>query len=359
MKLKTIVLSMLLGSNIAAAHADAIRIKGTITQKVPVSTATKTFGIPKERTIKLLKVELPPSFKNKLAQSAQKALQSNASTAFLSKNSNLPSATQLDMGEVPVLDQGEHGTCVTFAVTAAMDAILGKGDYISQACSLQLGNYLETNGYEPSGWEGSWGSIVHSQMSKFGIVNKDHEASIGCGGITGYPAHGTAPLSSITPDAYHEISEPLEGIAWSPILDLNDASERYDTNQTLDLVKKSLAQGDRVTFGVLLVDFDLGFMGAVGSKNQKFDSWVLTPEIARDVYMNFNPGGHEMIITGYDDKAVAVDDKGRKHKGLLTLRNSWSDEVGDKGNFYMSYDYFKLLVIEAARIRQVYVPGAE
>ena len=61
--------------------------------------------------------------------------------------------------------------------------------------------------------------------------------------------------------------------------------------------------------------------------------------------------GHEMIITGYDDRAVAIDDHGRAHKGLLTLRNSWGALAGDKGDFYMSYDYFKAFVMEVQRIR--------
>jgi len=56
------------------------------------------------------------------------------------------------------------------------------------------------------------------------------------------------------------------------------------------------------------------------------------------------------VITGYDDLAVAIDDQGRIHKGLLTLRNSWGKNVGDHGDFYMSYDYFKLLVLEVQQI---------
>ena len=107
----------------------------------------------------------------------------------------------------------------------------------------------------------------------------------------------------------------------------------------------------------LLLDFDLGMMGAVGTRNSDFDTWVLTPEIARDIYLRPKFGGHEMIITGYDDEAVATDDQGRKHKGLFTLRNSWGDKIGDKGNFYMSYDYFKVLVIEAQRIRTMPADG--
>lgn len=60
-----------------------------------------------------------------------------------------------------------------------------------------------------------------------------------------------------------------------------------------------------------------------------------------------------MIITGYDDNAIAVDADGQPHHGLLTLRNSWGEAVGDHGNFYMSYDYFKILAIEVQRIRSI------
>jgi len=34
------------------------------------------------------------------------------------------------------------------------------------------------------------------------------------------------------------------------------------------------------------------------------------------------------------------------------LRNSWSDQVGDQGDFYMSYTYFKAFLMEAQHIRQ-------
>ena len=60
-----------------------------------------------------------------------------------------------------------------------------------------------------------------------------------------------------------------------------------------------------------------------------------------------------MIITGYDDDAIATDEKGQTYKGLLTLRNSWGKNAGDAGNFYMSYDYFKRLGVEVQRIRQL------
>ncbi len=159
-------------------------------------------------------------------------------------------------------------------------------------------------------------------------------------------------------DQFHLLSENLaDKTSWSPILDLYNAMDRVDTNKVVNDIKLTLNQKDRVTFAVLLLDFDLGLMGAVGTHHANFDTWVLTPEIARDIYLRPDFGGHEMIITGYDDNAIAVDDQGRQHKGLFTLRNSWGDKYGDKGDFYMSYDYFKVLVIDAQRIRSLPADG--
>jgi C1A family cysteine protease len=41
-------------------------------------------------------------------------------------------------------------------------------------------------------------------------------------------------------------------------------------------------------------------------------------------------GGHAVLAVGYDDA-----------KKLLTVRNSWGTSWGDKGYFYMPYDYAK------------------
>jgi len=53
--------------------------------------------------------------------------------------------------------------------------------------------------------------------------------------------------------------------------------------------------------------------------------------IQRDAYLKSEFSGHEMLITGYDDNAVAKDENGYEHRGLLTLRNSWGEDVGDHG----------------------------
>lgn len=335
--------------------AQDIKIIGTIdkTLTTPQSKAIRGEK-PQELKIKLMNFQLSPKARANLDRKAQAVL--NKST-FAMANSTLPAKVELGMNGVPVLNQGNFGSCVTFASTAAIDAILGKGDYISQTCSLQLGLYLEKNGYNYSGWDGSLGRTVLSHLENFGVVTKAQEKSIGCGGLNQYPTGETIPTvdTAMSLEQYHALSENLmeQGIFWSPLLDLIQSTvERTDTNKTLNDIKATLNEKDRVTFGVFLIDVDLGTAGAVGKHKAQFDSWILTPEIARDLWQEPNFAGHEMVITGFDDNAIAYDEKGNAHQGLLTLRNSWGEAFGHKGDFYMSYDYFKVLVIEAQRIRK-------
>ncbi|CEG57884.1 C1 family peptidase [Legionella fallonii] len=353
---KLLLLSLALSANSFAQEAKVI---GTIDHTFTAPKNKAISAKPTIQHIKLLKIKLSKPaidlLKNRMTVTVNKTNKASLMA------SNLPRKVELGMGNVPVLDQGNFGSCVTFANTAAVNAALNQGDYISQLCQLQLGTYLEKNGYNPSGWNGSYGRLVLNQMETFGIVSKEQQKTAGCGGLTEYPeTEQSLSNPGMTPEEYHQLSEDLsqKTIRWSSILDLFQALlDRTDTDKTIHDIKVALNENDRVTFGVLLLDFDLGFAGAVGTRNATYDTWVLTPEIARDIYLRPLFGGHEMIITGYDDDAVATDEQGRQHKGLFTLRNSWGENVGDHGNFYMSYDYFKVLVNEAHRIR--YLPNED
>jgi hypothetical protein len=184
-------------------------------------------------------------------------------------------------------------------------------------------------------------------MEQYGIVTLKKQKSYGCGGMTQYPVHSSFDSASfMDPEEYNALSEPVFGktVNWS------DISERSSPDNTLTNVKKALNSHDRVVFGFLIPRTDLGTAGAVGKYKTLFqnDSWVLTPEIIKGVPQV--QAGHEMIITGYDDNAVAVDNHKVKHKGLLILRNSWGRSVGNSGDFYMSYDYFKLLSSDVTRL---------
>ena len=61
--------------------------------------------------------------------------------------------------------------------------------------------------------------------------------------------------------------------------------------------------------------------------------------------------GHAIIVIGYNDNAVITNPiDNSRHKGVLKLRNSWGEKAGDHGDYYMSYDYFKLMAEESIEI---------
>ena len=265
--------------------------------------------------------------------------------------STLPASIQLGMNGVPVLDQGRHGSCVTFATSAAVDAVLGKGDYMSQLCNLELGTHLEKYGYTFSGWDGSYGPTVLNQITTFGIVSKATEKEKSCANVSEYPLNDESNKGNeLSLTEFKSISENLTNKMYWLHLYSNDqlfdwkTAKKDEMTNVLINVKTALAKGNRVTFGVFLILNGTCHAGACAKHNAEGDTWALTDDYDTPPY---EVGGHEMVITGYDDNAIAYEDSGKAHKGLLTLRNSWGADVGDQGNYYMSYDYFVKYANEA------------
>lgn len=303
------------------------------------------------KTVSVMKLRISPDAQsaliNRLKPSDKRAFledgDSNETGAALSNK------VTLGMGRVPVLDQGQHGTCVTFAATGALDAAFDKaeGDYISQLCNLTLGNYLEQHTSQPSGWDGSFGNLVLNQVSQFGVINKVKQHQNGCGGLKDYPrnnpyAHGDA----MSPQVFAKFSETMPaGVYWQSVFTWDEAFDpKFNTAKALQDVKARLSEGHRVIFGTLL-DVSVGQVGAVGTHHKPYDSWIVNDTIREHLRRGMIRAGHEMILTGYDDNLV-IDGQ----KGAFILRNSWGRFAGDGGTYYMSYDYFKLMVHEAHAI---------
>ena len=265
-----------------------------------------------------------------------KARAQSAHSTTLSANTNLPSEKQLGMNHVPVLDQGDLPHDSVFASTAAIDAAIGGHDVVSQLCLIQLGNYMLPN-------EGTTLSQALSRLENYGFFLKKKQSIVGCDNADG----------SINYENYHKFSKDMmdSSVVWSPILDIHQGLEvRVDTGKTLNEVHQALNSGYRVTMGFLVQQNDDFDLGTQGTHNVKNDSWVITPKIERDLYTNTNLYIHSSIITGYDNNAITVDSDGKEHKGLFTLRGSRGIRAGDKGDFYMSYDYFRVFVLEAQQI---------
>jgi hypothetical protein len=270
---------------------------------------------------------------------------------------NLPSSVDVGMNNTPVLDQGRFASCVTFAATAAFDALIGKGDYVSQLCHLELGRYLEQRSDQPSGWNYTQGPTVLNRIMSFGIINKDKQKQGVCGGVTEYPVHSEASIEAqMSLDEFHAAREKVNGVFyWESLLTQEQRfhdDDGYDAEKMLLSVKKSLAtqlsgRQSRLIFGALL-PVDHCFAGACAKHHQVSDTWALTNAIDNDPTPQLS--GHNMVITGYDDDATVVDNEGQTHQGLLTIRNSWGSNVGDQGDYYMTYDFFKKYTYEVQRI---------
>lgn len=325
--------------------AHGLRVDGTI----PVHIVLNNH---QHKIIRLMNITLSPIASQKLASHIGYILQ-NPTQNNLFRTSDLPAAKYLGMNGLPVLDQGQWGTCATFSTTAAIDAIypLLQESEVSQLCNLELGVTLDS-GYD-GGWEGSFGYVVFQQVAQYGYINKKYQHENGCGGLKNYPAYSDNNGSAMTVDDFAKFAEKsFTKNDWTPIVSYDGNFSPLDPKTAataLANVKNALNQGYRVVFGSL-IDPDVGQVGAAGSYDGiDYDAWVMTKQMQQDIKDGSPMEGHEIIIDGYDDNACAIfteDDAQTKQCGLLRIRNSWGSSAGDQGDYYMSYDHFKGMAIE-------------
>lgn len=356
MKLRLSAFCLSMMALAVTSSAQAIELNGTVSANVPTADARGNTG---SQPIKLMRL--------KLSKQELRALNGARLTAAVRKtlkDDSLPSNAEVSVIE-KVLNQGQHGSCVTFAVSGALDALIAKGDYVSQLCSLELGSYLEKRSYTYSGWEGSFGPLVLNQFMTHGIVSMENQKTKGCAGVTKYPLYNESNTGKpITLDEYHELSEPLtvdlrstSYFYWESVLGDNQADfKEYDADKLVAEVKKNLAtkysnREVRLTFGTIL-PYQMCSVGACGTYHHANDTWALTKSMERE-FGDRELAGHEMMIIGYDDEAVVTDNEGGTHKGLFKLRNSWGATAGDKGNYYITYDFFKRFAMEVQRVVKV------
>lgn len=353
---KIINSASIIASALLSTGLYAFEMGQPITTKALITNSISMRGMTATKEVKLMNIKLTSVERNKLFSYHPKKY------SISKNNTELPASVDLGMENVPVLDQGAHGSCATFANTAAINAVLGNGDYVSQLCHLSLGKFLEKQSYYPSGWDGSFAPIVLDQITRFGIISIQNQKTNSCGQLKEYPLMDPKNQGhAMSLRDFKTLSEDItDKVYWTQILSVYERftsllTENNKVDNVLNSVKQFLAKGSRVTFGTFIVISPYCSAGACASYRAQQDTWALTKEIETPPY---GTAGHEMIIIGYDDNAIAVDGAGNKHQGLLTLRNSWGTEVGNQGDFYMTYDYFKKFVMEAQAIVGIKSRGA-
>lgn len=225
----------------------------------------------------------------------------------------------LGMGFVPVLDQGQHGTCVTFAATAALDALISAGDAIDQQCSLglnkSLGNDLWNGAYYPS--------EVIDPLKKYGVVGKNK-----CNAF--YPS----PSVLISVNSYKKKADKSLSASVSKV------GYTYYPSADLGSLKSAVLRGNRVLIAFVVKEVSeavLGFNVVKDGVSYSGGLWACAQ--GGENYCGLSNAGHEVVVVGFDDS-----------QELLKIRNSWGDSVGELGDYYMSYKFFESQVIDMTEV---------
>jgi C1A family cysteine protease len=265
-----------------------------------------------------------------------------------------------------VLDQGVTNTCVTFSTLAAMGILKdANSEYYSISCNLNLGNYLHNNDtykyypslvnavnndtmvtkYYPSGWKGTTQSIVNTQINEFGILDQNKS----CGNEYYYLDDHTNIVNPQDFDQYKQSDIPTITQKCSiydkslsdcdPLSIVSDIKNIIDTNSLALLSFKIFESGDQ------LLGLDSSYY-QFDTNGRNTNVWLLSDDVKKCIDTNSCVSGtHDIMIFGY------IDDPKNSKNGLLVMRNSWGESSGDKGNYYITYEYAEALGLALSEVK--------
>jgi C1A family cysteine protease len=222
---------------------------------------------------------------------------------------SLPPMVDLRKQCSPVSTQGHLGSCTGNALAGAIEFLERKelrakedqaaeeigGSKFSKASRLFI--YFNERQIEGHADQDSGGRLRDGVkgLQKFGTCRESV-----------WPYDETAVLEKPTPDAYTEAK-------------IHKITE-YIRVQDLREIKQALSLNYPVAFGFTV-------FSSFESPDVAHSGVMPMPQPTDSVL-----GGHAVLAVGYDD-----------NRSVLIVRNSWSDAWGDKGYFYMPYDYIQKL----------------
>jgi len=210
------------------------------------------------------------------------------------KTKNLPEKKDLRPAEhFEIYDQGELGSCTANAICAAyhFDQIReGKKDFTP--CRL---------------------FVYYNERAMEGSVDEDAGAQIR-DGIKSIHKLGVCDEALWPYDITKFTQKPSEECYRQA--KSNRAVKYARVSHSLHSMRGCINEGFPFVFGFMVFS---SFMTGEVSKT----GYMTMPQISDSLL-----GGHAVMAVGYDDK--------KRH---FIVRNSWGQEWGDKGYFYMPYDY--------------------
>lgn len=212
-----------------------------------------------------------------------------------------------DLGYVnPIRNQGSIGSCWSFANTAALEAAAKKN--FAQTYDFSEIHMAATNGLTLASSGGS-GFISAAYLASWHGPISEKDAP--------YP----------DPAVPSNVDLSVKG---KPLFHVQDIIFFDSTKQGEDRIAG--IKEDVKKYGAMTTH-------VAGAECNVKDGTIYT-------YKDDEPTNHEILIVGWDDDYSRDNYKGEnkpEHDGAFICRNSWGENVGDKGYFYLSYEDKNLL----------------
>ena len=222
----------------------------------------------------------------------------------------LPASVDLRPKFPPIGDQGEYGTCVTWAVGYNLKTALNGID--NQRTASQLAEPTNITSPKDLFWAipaSQKGSDCNGTQFEAAM---DQLIARGGASMATVPYENMGNCSQIPPSNWTQEAADNKLVNYRKIADKNNAA-----SMTVENFKGYLAEGRPVAVGVKLGD--------------RFMRWNSSAVIDYDTYQN--PGMqhayHAMVLSGYSDA-----------KGAFRLINTWGSPWGDNGLVWVDYDFF-------------------
>lgn len=200
----------------------------------------------------------------------------------------------------PVLDQGNLGSCTANAIAGAY----------TYRYNLEHGTSSGDNEeFLPSRL-----FVYYNERNMEGNVNEDAGAEIK-DGIKSVKVNGVCPESMWPYDISKFATKPPTE-CYDEAKKCHHATKEHRVVKTLDSLRGCIETG-RV--------FPFGFVVFEGFEDQtKWNGDIMPLPVKGEKVL----GGHAVLCVGYDDE-----------KKCFLIRNSWGEKWGNKGNFYMPYEF--------------------
>lgn len=227
----------------------------------------------------------------------------------------LPVKIDLRKDMSPVRNQGNFGSCTSFATMGLQEYLLKKqGRYTQQAPAF--------NWYQSRRQTGSKG-VDNGVPTEFAVKMLDAYGSV-----------SESDMPYLTASKQKDETARLGFLTQQPSSELTAKAKKnrivtgFKTVTTLSGVKKSLSDGMPVVLAMRV-------FSNMGSTPK---SGLLPMPTTKDTFQ----GGHAVLAVGYDNE-----------KRVIIVRNSWGTDWADGGYFYMPYEYLKFGGVRLAVVPKI------